>query len=317
MYLSPLDLRILRYCNEHGVLESERSIARTLRISPSTLSFKLRSFESKGIITAYRLRVDFRKLGFPQVAWVFFSVPANKDAAKLMNEVLSFPQVHVACFASGPFQLAFKTYCRTEGEVSEVASRIKKSCGLDGCAEKVFPAKEVLKSHSIVSENGVREEISSTDYLILQEKMLDPSKNLAEVAKKLGLHKNTVLSRWTGLVEGKVVLKKTPIIDPDLHSAIGIDFSSICLFRAKESRRDELGKELSALREVHELSSTDSGKDFIAVVRSENLASFYRLLNGFYSDKKLSGLVESVEANILLRTDSRRHTYLRDLKLAK
>ncbi|MDO8634519.1 MAG: Lrp/AsnC family transcriptional regulator [archaeon] len=317
MDLSPLDLRILRYCNEHGVLESERGIARELRISPSTLSFKLRSFESKGIITAYRLRVDFRKLGFPQVAWVFFSVPANKDVARLMNEVLSFPQVHVCGFASGPFQLAFKTYCKNEEDVSEVVQKIKKSCSLEGCAEKVFPAKEVLKSHSIVSENGVREEISSTDYLILQEKMLDPHAGLSEIAKKIRVHKNTVLSRWTRLVEGKVVLKKTPIIDPDLHSAIGIDFSSICLFRAKESKRDALGKELLALREVHELSSTDSGKDFIAVVRSENMSSFYRLLNGFYSDRKLSCLVESVEANILLRTDSRRHTYLKDLKLAK
>ncbi|MBI4044566.1 MAG: Lrp/AsnC family transcriptional regulator [Candidatus Diapherotrites archaeon] len=317
MDLSPLDLRILRYCNEQGVLESERSIARTLRISPSTLSFKLRRFESKGIINAYRLRVDFQKLGFSQVAWVFFSVPASKDIVKLMNEVLSFPQVHVACFASGQYQLAFKTYCKTEEEVSEVVRKIKKACGLDLCAEKVFLAKEVMKSHSIVSGNGVHEEISGTDYLILQEKMLDPSKSLAEIAKKLGLHKNTVLSRWTKLLGNKVVLKKTPIIDPDLHSAIGIDFSSICLFRARENRREELGKELLSLREVHELSSTDSGKDFLAVVRSENMSSFYRLLNGFYSDKKLSGLVESVEANILLRTDSRRHTYLKDLKLAK
>ena len=68
MEVSSLDLRILRYSLEHGLLASEREIARKLKISPSTLSFKFRKFEDRGIITAYRYRVDFAKLGLGQIA---------------------------------------------------------------------------------------------------------------------------------------------------------------------------------------------------------------------------------------------------------
>ncbi|MCH7902751.1 Lrp/AsnC family transcriptional regulator, partial [archaeon] len=48
MEISPLDSRILRFTLEEGILDSERSIAKKLKISPSTLSFKLRKFEDKG-----------------------------------------------------------------------------------------------------------------------------------------------------------------------------------------------------------------------------------------------------------------------------
>src|SRR3989344_4814852 len=99
---SPLDIRILRFVLENGLLESEREIARKLKISPSTLSFKLRKFEDKGIITAYKYRVDYTKIGLHQIAWALIKVAHGKASIKdIMERLLEYPQVHVCLFVSG------------------------------------------------------------------------------------------------------------------------------------------------------------------------------------------------------------------------
>lgn len=317
MAFSDLDAKVLRYCTEHGVLESERSIAKKLRISPSTLSFKLRSLEDRGVITAYRLRVDFKKLGFPTVAWVFVAIENKNDVVALMDTVLSFPQVHVCCFLSGSFQLAFKVYCRNEEEVKNVIDDARKSIGLEENNSRAFFVSDTVKSHNIVIGNDSGYNTSEIDYLVLQEKMLDPNASLESISKKLGLHKNTLILHWKRLLEKKIVLKKTPIINPDFHQFIGIGFPTICFFNAADGKKKELEEMLCALREVHELNALGSGFDFLAVIRAQNPAAFFKLLNFFYSDKEFSKNIKSIQANILLRTDSRRHTYLKDLKLAK
>ncbi|GEM_PF-3252095 len=321
MELSPLDLRILRHCSEHGVLESERAIAKKLRISPSTLSFKLRKFEAKGIITTYRLRVDFRKLGFPVIAWAFFSIENSKDTVKLMDEILAFPQVHVCCFLSGDFQLALKAYCKNTEELHALVEKIKTHTGLQNAPSKTFVVSSAIKAHSILADQGIAANVSDVDYTILAEKMLDPHISLAKIGKKHKLHKNTLILHWKKLLAQKIVLKKTPIINPDLHALTGINFSSVCFLKAKDGQKNLLEKQLSELPQVHELNSlaadTTSGFDFLAVIREQNMHAFFRLLNSFYSDKEFSKNIQSVEANILLRADSRRHTYLKDLKLAK
>ena len=103
---SELDTRILRFVLENGLLESEREIAKKLKISPSTLSFKLRKFEDRGIITAYKYRLDYTKIGLRQIAWVFLKIRHGKSSVKeIMEKLLEYPQVHVCLFVSGEMSL--------------------------------------------------------------------------------------------------------------------------------------------------------------------------------------------------------------------
>ncbi|MEM4364138.1 MAG: Lrp/AsnC family transcriptional regulator, partial [Candidatus Diapherotrites archaeon] len=127
MELSNLELRIIRYGLENGLLESEREIAKKLRISPSTFSFKMRKLEDKGIITTYRYRIDFTKLGFTKIAWIRFRPEYGKHSMEeYMQKILENPQVHVCTFTSGSKNFAIKVYAKSIQEIKEITKKIGK-----------------------------------------------------------------------------------------------------------------------------------------------------------------------------------------------
>ncbi len=54
MSLSNTDIRILRFVSGTGINETEKAIAKRLRLSQSTLVYKLREFEDEKVIACYR-----------------------------------------------------------------------------------------------------------------------------------------------------------------------------------------------------------------------------------------------------------------------
>ena len=316
MEISPLDSRILRFTLEEGILDSERSIAKKLKISPSTPSFKLRKFEDKGIVTAYKYRVDFTKLGLNQVAWVLMEINHNGEGIKdLMDKLLEFPQVHVCLYISGQYSFCIKIYGKNKNEVNDFIEEIEKQFNNIIIDYKTYFITSQIKGHSqLIDENKKDFSFDEVDLKILYEKMQNPEISLNSVAKKLKLHRNTVSSRWNALCENKIVVKKTPIINPDLHKEMGIDFMGITLFKAVKGKENELEKELVNLKEVHELNALNykSGYNLFVVIRTKNISTYYRLCESFF-EKNFSGKIIETKNSIIIRSDSRRHTYLKDL----
>ena len=321
MEVSSLDLRILRYSLEHGLLASEREIARKLKISPSTLSFKFRKFEDRGIITAYRYRVDFAKLGLGQIAWIFVKLRfGGKSIRKVMDSFLEHPEVHVCLYTSGRYNLALKVYGRSREEIGRFAEKILTEHRSEVVAHKTSFVEKVLKSHNMECGDGKKIAADETDIAILSEKMVNPKSSLNDVAKKLKLHRNTVSARWKKLLDGKVVVKKTPIINPELHRAIGIYFMAVNLIKSRPKKQHALCTELLSMNEVHELNVMDAGSkyDIIAILRTNDMNSYYTLLNNsVFGAKKISGAIMELNSKIILSSDSRRHTYLKDLGMEK
>lgn len=316
MEVSALDLRILRDILENGLLESERQIAKRLRISPSTFSFKMRRFEDRGIITAYRYRVDFRRIGLGHMAWARIRPKyGRRTMDEYMRSILENPQVHVCIFTSGSKNFAMKIYGRSRAQIREAVLEIARNIGVSPKEAEIFYAARQLKAHNqILSKSPWQEKIGHVDLRILSEKMQNPHESLVSVAKKLGLHRNTVTARWNALLGEKIVIKKTPIINPELHRQIGIHCMGMHIFTPKKGRGHRLAGILEGTNEVHELSETTGGQ-LLAIIRTNDLSTYFTLTSGFLSDREIAGCISKSLFNTIIASDSRKPTYLKDLKL--
>ncbi len=316
MEASPLDLRILRNVLENGLLESERQIAGRLRISPSTFSFKMRRFEDRGIITAYRYRVDYRKIGLANMAWARMRPKYGKRTMdEYMASILENPNAHVCVFTSGSKNLAVKIYAGSREQAASAAWEIARGAGVERRDIEIFHANRQIKAHNqALSQSPEMQKLSPQDIRILSEKMQNPQQSLVGVAKRLGLHRNTVTSRWNAMLRGKIVIKKTPIISPELHRQIGIHCMGMHIFTPKKGAGSRLAGILAGMNEVHELSET-AGGELLAIIRTNDLSTYYTLTSRFLSDKKIAGCIGKSLFNTIIASDSRRPTYLKDLKM--
>ncbi|MBI4210868.1 MAG: Lrp/AsnC family transcriptional regulator [Candidatus Diapherotrites archaeon] len=318
MEMSALDTRILKHCLEHGVLASERDMAAKLRISPSTFSFKMRRFEDKGIITAYKYRVDYAKIGLHQMAWGFYRLHFGRLTPKdAMAKLLEYPQVHVCLFTTGENNLAIKAYSDSRKSMEEFFASVKKDFrGALGFGNACFVKRQVKGHNQPMDDAAPQTAVDETDFRILSQKMLNPEMPLREVAKKLRMHRNTAMKRWARMIEDKVVMKKTPIINPDFHREIGIYLMAVNLFSTRRPA-ERLAQSLSALNEVHELDILDDGKggehSLLAVLRTADIDEYYRLAGRLYSDRKYSQETSNMKSKIIITSDSRRHSYLKDI----
>ena len=318
MDLSPLDLRILRYSLENGVLESEREIAKKLRINPSTLSFKMRKFEDKKIITNYKYRVDFTKIGFKQIAWVLIMPKfEGKRIREMMDCLLEYPQVHVCLNISGKHGFCIKIYSENKKEITELLEKIQAENKWIKIHKPLFVSKQV-KSHNQIVERKNNYKLDEIALKLLAEKMQNPQERLSDAAKKINIHRNTASAKWKEMLENKIIVKKTPIINPDLHRQMGIYFMVVQYIRSVD-RTDKLEKLLEKMSEVHELNCISRDKDYnlLAIIRTKDIHEYYTLMDKFYNEKEFSNNIEKMSSTVIISSDSRRHTYLKDIGIQK
>ncbi|MEM4327320.1 MAG: hypothetical protein QXZ13_04110, partial [Candidatus Diapherotrites archaeon] len=66
----------------------------------------------------------------------------------------------------------------------------------------------------------------------------------------------------------------------------------------------------------HELNETKE-KKLLAIIRTNDLGSYFKITSEFLSKKKISKCIQKSLFNIIITSDSRRPTYLKDLKKSK
>ena len=109
MVLTKIDLKVLDYVCINGCQIPESLMAKELRLKPSTIAYSLKKMEREKAILGYRYRVNYARLGLGATAWVFLNVRVSEsDSMQLLDSLLKFPQVHVASFITGSYDLALK-----------------------------------------------------------------------------------------------------------------------------------------------------------------------------------------------------------------
>lgn len=319
MVLSQIDLKVLDFVCLNGAQMPEKEIAEKLRLKPSTVSYSLNKMLREKTILGYRYRINYARLGLVSTAWVFLRLkPSKSDSFQIMDKLLELPQVHVASFLAGDFDLAVKVIERDvfciDAFVRQVSQQFSEF--IDGT--EVFLVTKSYKVHNLPAEGqGCLSSFSEIDLKILDLKMRSPEKTLGNVASELGLHRNTVSKRWKSFWKEKVLVKKTPVVNPAYYARLKLALKAIVLIDAAPEACDAITKKLSRIGEVHELNSLLGRFSLMAIIRASDIPSFFDFIRLILFEGQEMGLVRKTVSIIVLKSKPHKPNYLPSLLASK
>lgn len=304
--LTTIDLKILKFLKLNGAHFSEREIARRLRLNQSTVNYSINKMEKLKIINNYIYRINPARIGLNGHAWFFFSfrndLRSNDDILKIVTQ---YPEVHVATVVSGTYDIALKIYSKDVAATNKFVMKLENECRDFLESTYVLYTTDKHKSYNIpFPQSDLDYKLDNVDYKILKFKMQNPNASLSEAAKKLAMHRNTVNKRWSNLWQKNILLKKTPITNPELDNLIGIDFQVISFLDVHKEKKEKLISELMKLDELHELSSVLTQHDLLGIFRTKNVGEFYSLLGKIYSKMSFGKAIKSTQSHIILKSIS-------------
>ncbi len=319
--LSKIDLKVLRFALENGIQLRDAEIARQLRLKPSTVTYSLKKMRRERTILRYRYRLNYHKLGFPAAAWVLLKLKAGfggSDSSlsigtELLDKLLSFPQVHVASYTTGIQDVALKIFEKDALAVNNFVLQLSKE--FSGMLESptVLFSTRMYKTHNIIlGETEPCNKLDAIDFNILNYKMLNPDMELGEIAKKHSLHRNTVGKRWRMLWLERILLKKTPVLNPEIYEQLGIALKAMVFINTTDGKLHHVVQSLLKMPEVHELNQLLTGYDLMAIVRVKSVSQFFDFLRRIYL---MPGTQETI-SRIILYSKPHSSNYLIEMSKA-
>lgn len=276
MELSSLEKRIMEDIRDHGIWAGETAMAKRLNISRETLSYKLDKLEQERVITGFNLRINPMKLGFREIAYVFFKLKKQVNVDKVYSYILAHNHVQSAILATGEYDFVSKVLFHDSRDLHsfmvDVQNRLKNYVE----DMHVTIATQVYKLHSICLSAGDAEYFRpcEKDMELLSILFDNPRASIKEVAKQARMHRNTVSRRLNQLYGRRVILKLAAKVNKEYYNQLGMGFWAIVQFDAETGFVDELAGKLSEMKEVHELYAVTGPHDLIAIIRVDDARSY-------------------------------------------
>lgn len=312
--LTKLEKRVLKYLVSNGVPFENKIIQKKLRITPETFYYILKKLEERGVIKDYKYAVDFRLLGFGDISWVFTKINRNvSDMQLLIDRLLSFPQVHTACFITGEYDLALKVYTKNSAELTDFLLKLEDDFKYCTNSFNAVHCSKMHKNHNIVLGEREPSKLSKIDLKILDYRMRSPREGIIEVAKNLELHRNTVSKRWNRMLKSGIIMKKSVILSPDYYRKAGVAFIAILLIKTSAGKTELASKALSKLENIHDLGTINFPVDLLAVVRTSSLHEFYEFNQKLLSRKEFSRTICDTTSFVVMDRKSHKRDYIREL----
>ena len=99
--------------------------------------------------------------------------------------------------------------------------------------------------------------------------MNDPKINLAQIAKKYLIHRNTVSNRWEKLWKGGVIVKELPDLTQKGYEEIKMGLKAFIIIKPIPGKEDKIIKTLMKNNEVQDIFTTLSN-EIVLILRTEN-----------------------------------------------
>lgn len=284
MKLSKIDQKILRFLALNGAHFSEYKIAKKLRLSQTTVNYKLKKFRELGIIRGYKYRLNPAKIGYRYMAWCFLrtkrqTITLPKDVG---STLLSHPNVYSVWGMSGGYDILLKVFYDDPGELNGfiiwVGDKLKQY--IDKISVAMVTQKHKL--HQVYIKDEKKAKLSKRDLDILRYKQGNPKASIKKIAGDLKMHRNTVSSRWKKLRDDNVILKKSVIFDPQYLEDLGIGFKTVILVNTIMGEKEDAVEDILGRDEIHELTSISSQHDFLSVVKTKDVNSCYKFIKELY-----------------------------------
>ncbi|MFQ5647855.1 MAG: Lrp/AsnC family transcriptional regulator [Candidatus Aenigmatarchaeota archaeon] len=302
MNLSPLDIKLLRYTKFNGMAPT-KELAQKLRVSPATIDYKLKKLEDENVITEYKYRLDYRRLGLNKLAWVFLIANYRKGSSlkEISSSLLSNPSVHMLLMLTGGHDIGLKIYAKDFHDISDLTFKIRSQLGdTIRSVNTVFAMKTYKLNQVPLEECKKSANLDSSDIRILDYLLRSPRARIKEIASSLKIHRNTVSSKLRRLHDEKIIIKKSPVINTDYHQVLGIAFKSVVFINTETDCIEELAKKLATCEMVHELFAINTNHDIMAIIRTDTIRGLKRFHDMLYSDAEYKKLVYDTETLCVL-----------------
>ncbi len=304
MALTELDIKILKYIYLHGLLESDITIAKNLKISPTTLNYSITKMEKENIIQGYRYRFDLSTVGLCKVAWVFVALQYNNlDLEKVIDYFANIPCVRVVHFVTGLYDLSLKIYGKDIYEITKCTLKFEEELHDKIKSVSTYFIVKNYKQFNLPIPKVMREiRLKKAALDVLDERVENPELSLVEIADRLKMHRNTVGKIMKWLIKKHIILKKSALINPNYHQQIGIGFKAIIVFEPMIGKSEELANKLSELDIIHELNLIAPANNLLAVLRVADIQDYYHFINTFFKNPKYYKLISKTTTRVIVKT---------------
>ena len=287
--LSQIDRKILRFLLLNGAHFSEYDMAKRLRLSQTTINYKLKRLKEKGVIRGYKYLLNPAKIGYKYMAWVFLETREHsvKEGSDTKNKLLQHPNVFAVWDMSGDYDILAKVLYDKPGELNGLLIWIGDHLKEDVYKTSTSFVTQSYKIHQVPVQDGEKVKLSKTDLKIIEYKQKNPLATIREVSEALKIHRNTVSSKWRRFWADNVLLKKGVIIHPDYLKDLGVNFKVVVLINSIIGERDTVVEEIQNLDEIHELTAISTHHDLLAVVKTGGIDSCFDLIRKIYKTDRV------------------------------
>ena len=99
---------------------SEQKIAKKTGIPMTTVHNRIKKLREKGIIEFFTIRINYKKIGKPIVAYVHVKIIHGADQKKMLDEIAKIPEVSEVAMVTGEYDLIFKARVASMEELQEI-----------------------------------------------------------------------------------------------------------------------------------------------------------------------------------------------------
>ena len=310
MVKEDLRKKILCFAYKEGFQKEGKSLDKCLNIKKSTADYILEKLKEEKYYTEIRYEINFGAVGLGKFAWLFISV--NWDAflfEEFVEKVLKMPQISVVADVTGEYDIALKIFGPSIQNISSFVMGFEKLFEHVIVDTKIYFASKEYKRHYLKTDKTIPIKLSNIDYQIICEKNAKPELTSFEISEKLGVHRNTVSTKWKSYWGNNVLLKKTIALTQKGYDLTDLGLKAFIILKPCPGKVEEVAKRLEKIEEIQDLFTTLSN-DIILVVRvpnSEDLAYFYKAFS------KVEGSIRETNTIIFLTKHSKSSLTLKEL----
>ena len=99
---------------------SEKKIAKRTGIPMTTVHNRIKKLMELGIIEAYTIRLNHKKLGTPLTAYVLLKTLLGVDQKEMLIQISKMPSIYEVAMVTGEFDILFKVKIKTMEELNKI-----------------------------------------------------------------------------------------------------------------------------------------------------------------------------------------------------
>ena len=151
--MDAMDIKILD-CLKKNAREKASDISKEIHLAVSTVIERIRKMESSGLIKAYTIILDEKKMGNDLTVLMEVSLQHPNDYEPFIEMIENNPNVVSCYYMTGDFDFILKIICRSSDELEYLHKTIKGFSGVSATRTH-YVLKNVKNSYcTIPSEEG-------------------------------------------------------------------------------------------------------------------------------------------------------------------